>query len=260
MPNGRIKSAMSATSLTRLCSFSSAVTNFTPPDYQKRNKPNSTALYDPAAFNTSRSGLVQVSYSNYAFPLGSWAQKAIAAVGVYPQPLGFDSGTLMGSAWTTSTVNPVDAKRSSSETAYLDGALQTTSLTVYHRTLALRIMFSNKNSANGVLVKSYGKQFMLSARKEVIVSAGAFQSPQLLIVSGIGPAETLRKHNITVKKDLPGVGQNLWDQPLFSVAYRVNVPTASMLLNDAVYAAQALEQYHQNASGPYSAPPSFLGI
>ena len=52
--------------------------------------------------------------------------------------------------------------------------------------------------------------YTLSARKEVVVSAGAFQSPQLLMVSGIGPLETLTKYGIPIVADRPGVGQNMW--------------------------------------------------
>jgi choline dehydrogenase len=60
--------------------------------------------------------------------------------------------------------------------------------------------------------------FTLSARKEVILSAGAFQSPQLLMVSGIGLCADLAKFNISCVYDLPGVGQNMWDHPIFGVA------------------------------------------
>ena len=71
-----------------------------------------------------------------------------------------------------------------------------------------------------------GKEYILSAKKEVILSAGAFQSPQLLMVSGVGPAATLQKHNIPVVADRAGVGQNMW------VSERVNFqvhPTAERI-------------------------------
>ena len=60
----------------------------------------------------------------------------------------------------------------------------------------------------------------LSANKEVILCAGAFQSPQLLMLSGVGPAQHLKEHGIEVLHDLPGVGQNLQDHPDFIFSYK----------------------------------------
>ncbi|KAL9029853.1 MAG: hypothetical protein Q9180_006978 [Flavoplaca navasiana] len=95
--------------------------------------------------------------------------------------------------------------------------------------------------------------YTLSARKEVIVSAGTFQSPQLLMVSGIGSQDQLRQNNIEVKKDLPGVGQNMWDHVLSGVSRRVNVQTASASANSPVLAARLAEQFRTNGSGPLAA-------
>lgn len=55
-----------------------------------------------------------------------------------------------------------------------------------------------------------GMSFQLNATTEIILSAGAFQSPQLLMVSEIGPSSTLEQHGIPIIADRPGVGQNLW--------------------------------------------------
>lgn len=93
---------------------------------------------------------------------------------------------------------------------------------------------------------------MLNARKEIIISAGAFQSPQLLMVSGIGPREMLQGLGIPVLKDLAGVGQNLHDQAYFGATYPVNVPTNSAGLNSNALAQAAIEAYQESASGPLS--------
>ncbi|MGG6498183.1 UNVERIFIED_CONTAM: GMC family oxidoreductase N-terminal domain-containing protein, partial [Bacteroidetes bacterium 56_B9] len=75
-------------------------------------------------------------------------------------------------------------------------------LRVFTLTKAKKILFENKR-ATGVRVTSGGFiPYTIRARKEVILSAGAFQSPQLLMVSGIGPASTLRRFNIPVIQDL----------------------------------------------------------
>lgn len=83
-------------------------------------------------------------------------------------------------------------------------------LTVLTDTQALRLTFEGKR-ATGVDVMRSGVAQTLRARREVIVSGGAFNSPQLLMASGIGPAAHLREHGIAVVHDLPGVGENLQD-------------------------------------------------
>ena len=88
-------------------------------------------------------------------------------------------------------------------------------LKVYTETLARKIVFDSNKKAVGVEVQSLGLPYTIHASKEVIVSAGAFQSPQLLMVSGVGPRETLENLDIEVVSELPGVGQNMWDHILF---------------------------------------------
>ena len=94
--------------------------------------------------------------------------------------------------------------------------------------------------------------FTLDARKEAIISAGAFQSPQLLMVSGIGNETELAEHNISCKIDLPGVGQGMWDHPIFGSSHAVNVNTASAALNNATLAQQLVQTYLSTAGGPLS--------
>lgn len=85
-------------------------------------------------------------------------------------------------------------------------------LTVLPDTQVLRIVFEGRR-ARGVLVSRDGQPQTIRARREVIVSAGAFNSPQLLMASGVGPAAHLRERGVPVVHDLPGVGQNLQDHP-----------------------------------------------
>ena len=83
-------------------------------------------------------------------------------------------------------------------------------LTVLTETQALQIVFEGKRAV-GVRVTRGGTEQVVRARREVIVSGGVFNSPQLLLASGIGPAEQLRSMGIEVLHDLPGVGENLQD-------------------------------------------------
>jgi choline dehydrogenase-like flavoprotein len=90
-------------------------------------------------------------------------------------------------------------------------------------TQALRIVFEGRHAA-GVLVVRDGRQQLLRARRDVIVCAGTFGSPQLLMVSGVGPAAHLRELGIGVVHDLPGVGANLQDHLDVVLHKRTAVP------------------------------------
>ncbi|CAG8047126.1 unnamed protein product [Penicillium olsonii] len=207
---------------------------------------NATPDYDAASFG-SGGGPLSVTFSNYANAMSSWVEKGLDAIGISPIQ-GFTSGQLNGSSYVLETIDYTKQTRESSETAFLRPAIKSTSLKVYPSTMAKTILFNSKKKAEGVLVSSDGSEYTLSAKKEVIVSAGAFQSPQLLMVSGVGPKATLKKHNIPVVADRPGVGQNMWDHVLMGPTYRVNVITSSSL-SDAKFAAEADDLYNNKQEG-----------
>lgn len=123
--------------------------------------------------------------------------------------------------------------------------------------MAKKILFDQKKTAMGVLLDTEGTQYMLSARKEVILSAGVFGSPQLLMVSGIGPAATLNNLGIQVITDKPGVGQNMQDHIYAGPSYRVNGATLPSL-QDPAFAAQAAQDYVERAAGIYTNPVTDL--
>ena len=122
---------------------------------------------------------------------------------------GFNSGSLNGSGWATSSIDGDTQYRDSSETSFLREALLATDVALYTQSLAQTIVFDAEKRATGVNVVQSGIPFTLQASKEVIVSAGVFQSPQLLMVSGIGPQQTLEQFDIPILSNLAGVGQNL---------------------------------------------------
>lgn len=206
-------------------------TNFTPANTELRAANASVPLPINGSISPT-GGPVHVSYSNFALPFTSWIQTAFPEIGIQPVQ-DFFSGLLIGSQYastvahthtsvltclltdrTASLIDPTGEVRASSEETYLQHSFSTgrTNLKVYTHTLAKRIVFaSNSTQATGVEVVSGSwnseKKFLISANKEVIVSAGAFHSPQLLMVSGIGPRATLEQFNISVIADRPGVGQ-----------------------------------------------------
>jgi choline dehydrogenase len=90
----------------------------------------------------------------------------------------------------------------------------------------------------------------LTIIKEVISSAGAFQSPQLLIVSGIRPAQTLSQHNISLMADRPGVGQDMWDHIDIEVTWKIDIVGFNTLAN-LTYAEQQTQLFHNERSSIY---------
>lgn len=106
-------------------------------------------------------------------------------------------------------VTQKDGERWNAARAYLHGKSRAT-LHVITDALVQRITFEGMR-ATGVTLQRHGSLETLRARAEVILSAGAFNSPQLLMGSGIGPAEQLREHGIAVRVDSPNVGENLQD-------------------------------------------------
>jgi choline dehydrogenase len=103
-----------------------------------------------------------------------------------------------------------NGKRHSTATAFLKPAMKRPNLKVVTRAHVKQILIE-ENRAVGVEYTSGGSTQKAYASKEVIVSAGAFQSPQVLMLSGIGDAKELKAHGIAVKKELPGTGKNLQD-------------------------------------------------
>ncbi|KAJ56287.1 choline dehydrogenase [Actibacterium mucosum KCTC 23349] len=121
--------------------------------------------------------------------------------------------------------------RDSAATAFLHPALKRPNLTMKVRARATEILF-NKSRATGVRYVHRGKTNEVHADCEVILCGGAVQSPQLLQLSGIGPADLLREHGIPVRHDAPEVGANLQDH--LQMRTIVEMSERGMSLNDHV--------------------------
>jgi choline dehydrogenase-like flavoprotein len=107
-------------------------------------------------------------------------------------------------------VTQKDGERMSAAKAYLTPVLSRPNLSVVTRAQATRVLLDGRR-ATGIEYRRGRTSHTVLARKAIILCGGAFQSPQLLMLSGIGPAPELKRHNIPVAHDLPGVGQNLQD-------------------------------------------------
>jgi choline dehydrogenase len=117
-------------------------------------------------------------------------------------------------------VTQKDGRRCSSARAYLQPARQRPNLTIITDALASRILLDGKRAVGVAYLTRDGRTVELPARREVLLSGGAINSPQLLLLSGIGPRAELERHGISLVHELPGVGQNLQDHLDVIVAHR----------------------------------------
>lgn len=115
-------------------------------------------------------------------------------------------------------VNELNGERSSAASGFLDPILNRKNLDVIHSTRVNKITFDGE-AATGIELEG-GKQVSLKSDGEVLLTGGAINSPQILMLSGIGPKKHLEEHGIKVVKDLPGVGQNLQDHPAAIISYK----------------------------------------
>lgn len=135
----------------------------------------------------------------------------------YPRNPDFNGAQQWGTGLHQRTIK--DGQRMSTARAFLDPVRARPNLQVVTRALVTQLLFE-KNRCIGVRYLRDGVVEEMTARQEVILSAGAMDSPKLLMLSGIGSAEHLRRLGLTVRMDLPGVGHNLQDHPRMRVNCR----------------------------------------
>ena len=116
-------------------------------------------------------------------------------------------------------------RRASTARVYLNPALNLRNLTVVTGALVQRVTVEDRR-ARGVIYTHAGKTENVTVTREIILSGGAYNSPQLLMLSGIGPAASLRALGITVVHDLPGVGRNLTEHPRVPVRFSLKKPVS----------------------------------
>lgn len=120
-----------------------------------------------------------------------------------------------------------NGRRCSAAVAYLHPAMRRRNLRVETRALASRILFEGTR-AIGVAFMRDGREVQVFARREVVLSGGAINSPQLLQLSGIGPGSVLQAAGVEVLRDLQGVGENLQDHYVVGMLYRLKADVVSV--------------------------------
>ncbi len=144
-----------------------------------------------------------------------------------------------------------DGLRASSSTAYLRPALRRANLRVETGAQVSKILFDGTRAA-GVAYTRHGQTHHCRARREVIVSAGSINSPQLLQLSGVGPGAALQSLGIAVVADSPAVGQHLQDHLCIDYVYRSRTPTLNDQLGPWPAKLRAGVQYLLTRGGPLS--------
>jgi choline dehydrogenase len=146
----------------------------------------------------------------------------------YPRNDDFNGPTQEGAGYFQLTAR--NGRRCSTAVGYLRPARNRSNLAIVSGALATRVLFEGRRAA-GVEYLQDGRRTVARARGEVILSGGAFNSPQLLQLSGIGPAGLLRSRGIDVIADMPGVGADLQDHFQGRIQYRCTSP---ITMNDTV--------------------------
>ena len=152
-------------------------------------------------------GPLQVSYLRSPSPINEVFLQACEQVGL-PRTADYNGEQQLGCGPTQAM--QADGERCSAAKAFITPYLSRANLTVVTGAHTERVLMDGKR-ATGVQYLHEGKSVQVQAAREVILSAGAFGSPQLLMLSGIGPQSQLQAHGIDTVHTLPGVGQNLQD-------------------------------------------------
>jgi choline dehydrogenase len=166
-----------------------------------------------------RDGPMTVSPNRNISPLSRKFVAAARRAGLGDNPC--YNGHAFEGAWVAELAVK-DGQRFSAYHAYLQPAMQRANLEVLTGAHATRVVFDNGRAA-GVVVREEEAERTVAAGR-VVLAAGAFGSPQLLMHSGIGPAAALKSLDLAVQVDAPGVGQNLQDHPLLATVYRTDNP------------------------------------
>jgi choline dehydrogenase-like flavoprotein len=174
-----------------------------------------------------------------------------------PRVSDFNTGSNEGISYFQ--VNQKNGRRWSAARGFLRPALSRPNLKVETQAHATRILFEGRR-AIGVEIRQNGNVRRILARREVVLSAGAIASPQLLQLSGIGNSALLQEHGIPVLHHLPGVGENLQDHLQLRPVYKVSgVRTLNEEYRSLLKKGQMAFEYAFFRKGPLTMAPSQLG-
>ncbi|KAH7393625.1 glucose-methanol-choline oxidoreductase [Cadophora sp. MPI-SDFR-AT-0126] len=241
-------------------------THFNPPDLNN-GFDHSYETWDPTAYSN---GPLEIGFQGYVPPSNVAFIQACAAANI-PIVEDLNTGNNTGVKQGTGCLDS-RFRRSSSWDSFGKQARRRKNLDILHWAPVQSLQFETGDErggggygnwtdgeprASGVVFidEPTGRVHVVKARKEVIVSMGAFHSPQLLMVSGIGPAATLEKFGITPVLVNENVGQGMNDHNVFSImAISTPLASTSQVNNNVANLMAAQEAFYTNLTGPYTAP------
>lgn len=167
------------------------------------------------------SGPFKVEPARWKNPLAdAFIETASRVLGI-PRNRDFNRDRIEGAGyWDLATWN---GRRTSTDVVYLDPARKKPNVAVTTEATVTRIDFDGRR-ATGVTYRRNGQVYRISARRDVILAAGALHTPQLLQVSGVGPGPLLQRHGIPIVHELPGVGENLMDHVQYGAKFKTSSP------------------------------------
>lgn len=201
------------------------------------------------------SGPLQLSFpGDFDHPIRQTWEETFKTIG-YSMPDKTFLNSSIGSFSCLTTIHPVNKERCSSASSYYNPIKGRENLHLLTNAVAERIIFENVGGllrASGVYYNHENTTHSVACSKEVIVAAGAVQSPKLLELSGIGNRELLGRHGIESIKDLPGVGENLQDHLVAAISFEAmdDVRTLDALVRQEPDAlSQAVQDYTTKQAG-----------
>ncbi|SPO02937.1 related to alcohol oxidase [Cephalotrichum gorgonifer] len=251
--------------------FKKSVT-FHPPDERMQEEYGMTSDVEAAYGGDTP---IHSSYAPFQWPAQKLMWDAFKSVDGIDFPVEAADGHAVGVFWFPNSIDPSTRTRSYAQLGHYSnegGPSERTNfhLLPAHRVTQLLLEPAEDDDGEEVL-EAVGVKLMprdgdlpssahqVRASKEVIVSAGAIHSPQLLQRSGIGPRDVLEAAGVDVKLHLPGVGWNFQDHTTYSASFSwgINVePNSGTLQRDREYAALAMELWRANKTGPHAAYPN----
>jgi choline dehydrogenase len=198
-------------------------------------------------------GPLQTAFGRYKNPLFSAFMEAGQQAG-YPFNADYNGPEQEGFVWTQYTHTHRRPMRCSAARAYVWRARKRKNLTIWTGARVLKLLLEGKRCI-GAVVERGGSQVQIRADQEVLLSAGAYHSPQLLMLSGIGHSKELRDQGIDCRHDLAGVGKNLQDHIGSYVQHRCTRPVTYYNMRNPLKAGLAFANYLLTGGGPLSVFP-----
>ncbi|RAL13461.1 GMC family oxidoreductase [Aspergillus homomorphus CBS 101889] len=207
-------------------------------------------LYPNELAKIGRDGPVHVSHADLVPELRPFRDALTAAWTSKGHPISEDiySGKMEG---LTHCVNSIYKGERSSSGAYLTGK---DNVAILHSSIAKKINFDGDTAVSVTVLGPDGLEVIIEAKREVIVACGVFETPKLLLLSGIGPKEELARHGIEPVVHSEHVGQNLLDHPIMPHVFRLKTGMGldSHLLRAGPAHTAAVQKYRESRQGPYS--------